>query len=321
MRLVTYGAGAVGGTIAARLAMAGVDVAVIARGDHLAAIRSAGLELRDPSGSRVVRPPAAGAPEEIDWRADDVVLLAVKSQDTVDALRALAAVAPVDLPVVCAQNGVGNEAEALRWFRHVHGLVVMCPTVHLHAGVVVAYSHPVPGILDTGRWPTGVDGTTMAVSAALRSAGFDSQPIEDLARWKWAKLITNLGNAIEAVCGPPARAGRLGQMVRAEGDAVLDAAGIDHASEEEDRRRRGDILHVQPVDGVQRPGGSTWQSLSRHTATETDLLNGEIVRIARLHGLQAPLNEVLQRLVRELAAAGASPGTIAEADVLDLLDR
>ena len=63
MRLVTYGAGAVGGTIAARLAMAGLDVAVIARGEHLAAIRSDGLELRDPSGSHVVRPAAAGAPD------------------------------------------------------------------------------------------------------------------------------------------------------------------------------------------------------------------------------------------------------------------
>jgi 2-dehydropantoate 2-reductase len=258
----------------------------------------------------------AGTPDEIDWRADDVAMLAVKCQDTVAALRALATVAPADLHIVCAQNGVVNEAEALRWFRHVHGLVVMCPTAHLHPGLVVAYSHPVPGILDIGRWPTGIDDTSVAVSMALRNAGFESRPIDDLARWKWAKLVTNLGNAIEAVCGPPGRAGRLAQMVTAEGYAVLDAAGIDHASEEEDRRRRGDILDVQPVDGVQRPGGSTWQSLSRHTAPETDLLNGEIVRIARLHGSQAPLNEVLQRLVRELAAAGSPPGTIAEADVL-----
>ena len=247
---------------------------------------------------------------------DDVAVLAVKSQDTVDALRALATVASPDLPIVCAQNSVVNEAEALRWFRHVHGLVLMCPTADLDPGVVVAYSHPVPGILDIGRWPTGIDDTDRAVSTALRNAGFESRPIDDLARWKWAKLVTNLGNTIEAVCGPPARAGRLGQMVTAEGYAVLDAAGIEYASEHEDRRRRGDILDLQPVDGVRRPGGSTWQSLSRHASTETDLLNGEIVRIARLHGLRPPLNEVLQRLVRELAVAGASPGTVAEADVL-----
>ncbi len=225
-----YGAGAVGGTIAARLVMGGVDVAVIARGDHLAAIRSNGLELRDPSGTYVVRPAVAGTPDEIEWRSDDVAVLAVKSQDTVDALRALATVASPDLPIVCAQNSVVNEAEALRWFRHVHGLVLMCPTAHLDPGVVVAYSHPVPGILDIGRWPTGIDDTDLAVSTALRNAGFESRPIDDLARWKWAKLVTNLGNAIEAVCGPPARAGRLGQMVTAEGYAVLDAAGIEYAS-------------------------------------------------------------------------------------------
>ena len=175
LRIVVIGPGAVGGTIAVRLADSGLDVEVVARGPHLAAIQRDGLELRDPGGSRVARVRAVGRPDEVEWGDDHVVLLAVKSQDTPGVLAQLADVAPVELPVVCVQNGVTNELDALRLFSNVHGVVVMCPTVHLRPGVVIAHSHPIPGILDVGRFPAGHDDTTLAVAAALRRAGFESQ--------------------------------------------------------------------------------------------------------------------------------------------------
>ena len=320
MRIVVIGPGAVGGTIAVRLADCGLDVEVVARGPHLAAIQRDGLELRDPGGSRVARVRAVGRPDEVEWGDDHVVLLAVKCQDTPGVLAQLADVAPVELPVVSVQNGVTNELDALRLFSNVHGVVVMCPTVHLRPGVVIAHSHPIPGILDVGRFPAGHDDTTLAVAAALRRAGFESRAIDDLPRWRWAKLVTNLGNAVEAVCGPAARAGPLGELVTDEGHAVLGAAAIDYATPGEDRRRRGDLLSLHPVGGERRPGGSTWQSIARGTAPETDLLNGEIVRLARLHGVAAPVNALLQRLVRRLAVAGGAPGSVPVADVLAALD-
>jgi len=319
VRFVVIGPGAVGGTLAVRLVASGRDVTVIARGEHLTAIQAKGLELRDPGGARVVRVKALDDPGAVDWSSEDIALLAVKSQDTAAVLRRLAEVAPVELPLVCVQNGVTNEPEALRYFSHIYGAVVMCPTVHLRPGVVAAHSHPVPGILDVGRFPCGIDATTVAVAEGFEEAGFVSQPIDDLARWKWAKLVTNLGNAIEALCGPAARSGRLGSMVTAEGYAVLAAAGIDHASADEDRQRRSNIMSLHPVDGEHRPGGSTWQSVSRGTATETDLLNGEIVRLARLHGMRAPLNELLQRLVREFGLTGTPPAAMTEEEVLAAL--
>ncbi len=321
MRFVIVGAGAVGGTVAVRLAASGHDVAVIARGQHLAAIQAHGLELRDPAGSQIVGMPAVAGPKEIDWQPNDVALLTVKSHDTAWLLRQLAAAANIDVPVVCVQNGVTNESEAMRYVEHVYGVVVMCPTVHLRPGVVVAHSHPVPGILDVGRFPRGVDATAKAISTAFRHAGFESRPIEDVARWKWAKLITNLGNAVEAVCGAPARSGPLEAIVNAEGRAVLAAAGIEHASDDEDRDRRGDILSLHDVDGEPRAGGSTWQSLQRGSPTETDFINGEIARLARLHGVPAPLNELLQRLIRQLEATGSAPGALAEDEVLSILER
>ena len=73
---------------------------------------------------------------------------------------------------------------------------------------------------------------------------------------------------------------------------------------------------LAPVGNGRRPGGSTWQSLARGTPVEVDYLNGEIVLLARLHGVAAPVNELLQRATHRAAVDGAAPGSIPAADLL-----
>jgi 2-dehydropantoate 2-reductase len=322
VRFVIYGPGAVGGVVAARLYQHGHEVALIARGAHHDRLASAGLLLRDPSGEQRLPIPAVKHPGEIAWDEGDVVLVAVKSQHSPQVLTQLAAAAPANVPVVCLQNGVRNEPEALRRFENVYGVPVACPCVHLEPGVVEAYSWPVTGILDVGRYPTGADQTAAAVAAAFNASAFHSRAIDDLPRWKWRKLITNLGNAIEAVCGPPAHKGPIATTAAAEGEACLQAARIDAVPGEEDRIRRGDLLQLQPVSGQARPGGSTWQSLSRHTHdVETDYLNGEIVLLGRLHGVATPVNALLQRLANRLALHGDAPGAFSAAEFMAMLEQ
>jgi 2-dehydropantoate 2-reductase len=311
VRFVVYGAGSVGGVVGARLFRHGHDVVVIARGAHLDAIRTAGLRLQDPSGEQTLPIPAVRHPCEIDWHGEEVCLIAVKSQHSPLVLAELASAAPPEVTVVCLQNGVRNEPEALRRFGNVYGVPVACPTAHLEPGLVQAFSSPVTGLLDVGRFPTGLDDTARAIAAAFAAASFDARPIGDLVRWKWRKLVTNLGNAVEAVCGPPARSGPIGHRAMAEGEACLAAAGIEAASAEEDRDRRADLLHLQPVAGRGRPGGSAWQSLARHARSiETDYLNGEIVLLGRLHRVPTPVNSLLQQLANRFAFQDAAPGPI-----------
>ena len=119
MRFVSYGVGAVGGVVAGRLAEHGREVVAIARGRHLDAIRRDGLRVECPDGAVTVPIPAVGMPSEVDWRRDDVVLLGVKSQDTAAALDQLRAAAP-GATVVCLQNGVENERQALRQIGRAH---------------------------------------------------------------------------------------------------------------------------------------------------------------------------------------------------------
>jgi 2-dehydropantoate 2-reductase len=318
MRFVVLGAGAIGGVIGARLHQSGHEVVLIARGAHLDAIRARGLCVESPRGAESVRVPIAAHPSEIAWRRGDVVLLAVKSQHTAGALDTLAACAPPDCAIACAQNGVENERLALRRFGHVYGVAVMCPTLHLEPGVVRAYADPVAGILDVGRWPAGVDDRARALAAAFTGAGFASEPRPDIARWKYRKLLMNLGNAVQALCA--AGGSELVRRAQAEGEACLRAAGIPFASEEEDRVRRGEILRVQPVAGERRPGGSTWQSLARAGGSiETDHLNGEIVLLGRLHGVSTPVNALLQSLAGEAARLRRPPGELREDELLGRL--
>jgi 2-dehydropantoate 2-reductase len=300
MRIVVYGAGAIGGVVGGRLFSAGHQVSLIARGEHLAALQAEGLVLESPGGTERLAVPAVGDPAELDLDADTVVLLTVKGQDTEAALERLVAVGPPELAVVCAQNGVENERRVLRRFARTYALCVMAPTTHLQPGVVQAHSAPVTGLLDVGRYPEGVDDTAQALAEALRQATFGSVALPDVMRWKYRKLVKNLANAVEALCGAQAQGSQLAQRAQAEGEEVLAAAGIAVASRQEDAERRRQDVKVLPTASGAWSGGSTWQSLVRGTGRlEVDYLNGEIVLVARQLGLRAPVNELL---VAEAAA-------------------
>lgn len=312
-RFVIHGAGAIGGTIGGRLFEHGHDVVLVARGRHGEVCRDEGLLLRTADGEARLAVPTVLHPAELGPLdpAADVVVLAVKTQDTPAALEDLSAVAPASTPIVCAQNGVENERLALRRFSTVIGMCVMLPATHLEPGVVEVSSTPIAGILDVGRYPAGVDATTETVAAALGGSGFSSEAVPDVMRRKYAKLLMNLGNALDAACGAGARRSPLMAMARQEAEACFAAAGIDGASQEEDRARRGDLMTIKPIAGKPRGGGSTWQSLARGTGrTEVDALNGEIVLLGRLHGVPTPVNELLQATATRLARTGASPGSV-----------
>jgi 2-dehydropantoate 2-reductase len=322
MRFVVYGAGAVGGVVGARLAQSGHDVALIARGAHLERLRTDGITIESAADRATVRLPAYATPSEITFTDDDVVLLAVKAQATNDALDALRAAAPASIPVACLQNGVENERAALRRFENVYAICVMCPATHLEPGVVQAYSTPISGLLDLGRYPGGLDQTALAIAGALRTSTFESEPRADIMRWKYTKLLMNLANAVEALCGHGDGAAELSALVRDEGVACLRAAGIDFVSTEEDRERRGDRLQLHPIGGERRGGGSSWQSLARGTGSiESDYLNGEIVLLGRLHGVPAPANELVRALANEAARRGDAPGATPAGAVLAMLSR
>ncbi len=213
MRFLVMGAGAIGGTVGARLFQKGHDVTLVARGEHGRALES-GLTLESPDETVTLPIPVVSNPAQVTWGgdtdSDTVVLLAVKSQHTEDAVRQLM-VAPPSTRVVCMQNGVENERRVLRHFPETYGMCVMCPATQLRPGVVQVHSSPVSGLLDLGRFPAGIDEPGQAIADAIATTTFQSVARPDIMRWKYRKLLMNLANAVEALSGPEHRFSVLAQ--------------------------------------------------------------------------------------------------------------
>jgi 2-dehydropantoate 2-reductase len=315
MRFIVYGAGAVGGVIGGRLFQQGHDVTLIARGPHLDALRDRGLRLETPEESLTLPIPAVARPGDADPAPGDIVLLTMKTQDTGAALAELSAVAPPDIVVGTAQNGVENERLALRLFSRVYAICVLLPAVFLEPGAVRAHVGPVNARLYVGRYPGSVDDTARALAAAFADANLAGEPSAEVMRLKYGKLLTNLGNAVEAVLGPGEHGHEIVRLAREEGEACLRAEGIDAP--------RGVSLESQmrPVGGHEHPGGSSAQSLYRGTGTiEADYLNGEIVLLGRRHGVPTPVNESLRRLANRMARERRRPGLMTPGEFLAQLE-
>ncbi|MGW6062577.1 ketopantoate reductase family protein [Streptomyces sp. NPDC055189] len=332
MRYIIIGAGAIGGTVGGRLAESGHDVVLVARGAHYEAVRDNGLRVRTADGTVVHRLPVVRTPEELgELRADDVLFLAVKTQDCAAALDAWSGrpvagggTAGEVLPLICAQNGVESERIALRRFRRVYGMCVWLPATHVEPGSVSAAGAPYTGILHLGRYPGGTDDTARLISADLEKSKLFSPVVADVMRWKYGKLLANLANSIEAVTGVLAgeEAIALYRRARAEGEAVLAAAGIGAVGEQEQKEARGDRVSFEPFDGSKRGGGSSWQSLSRGTGTiEADYLNGEIALLGRLHGVPTPVNDALQAVANAFARERRDAGSMPVSELLGLVAR
>ncbi|HET9992213.1 MAG TPA: 2-dehydropantoate 2-reductase N-terminal domain-containing protein [Kofleriaceae bacterium] len=317
MRLVILGAGAIGGVVAGYFARAKRDVLLLARGEHLAAIRANGLRVEAPDGAFTVRVAVAESTAPIEWRDDDVVIIAVKTQDVAAALCDLGA--PAHVPIVCMTNGVEAERIALRHAREVYGACVLMPASYLVAGTVQVWAAPVPGLFELGRYPDGTDRAD-AIAGELVAAGFDVVVRPNVMKWKRGKLLANLANGAEAISGSDARRSVLSDRAKAEARACYAAANLSCITEAEDAERRKALVNL-PIDGAKRPGGSTWQSLARgHGTLETDYLNGEIVLLGRLHGVPTPVNEALQELAAEAARTRAAAGALPLAELIARVD-
>jgi 2-dehydropantoate 2-reductase len=321
VRYIIYGAGGVGGVIGAQLYKAGVDVVMIARGAHYHAIKDDGLRYLTPFEDVRLTIPVVGHPRELAPSDADVVVLTMKSQHTRDALDDLRECRGTHVPVVCCQNGVSNEREALRRFAEVYAMLVYLPGQLTEPGEVACHSTLRSGVLDLGVFPGGVNDRCSAIAKTFDRANFSIRPNPTVMRFKYAKLLINLNNALEAVASDGEETDAIRETLKAEGRACFAAAGIEHASATEVKERRVGVLASGEIEGIERVGGSSKQSLLRGTGDiEADYLNGEIVRLGRLHGVPTPANEVLQGLAVEAAVTRASPGARASDEVARMIE-
>lgn len=310
-RIAVIGAGAIGGTIAARLDAVGHDVTVTARGENLAAIREHGLQIKGAFGSHTARVTALEALTE----APDVAILAVKATGAVEALEANRA-SLEGVPLLVVQNGLGGERAAARLLGHerVAGGISLMAANSLEPGVVTV----------TADGDTIVGGAEGARFAALLAEALPTSETPSIEGAQWTKLLINMVNAIPAIVGHSVQ-----DVIRDPGLRRVMLASMRETA----RTGLAAGVRFQPLQGLtpllvrvvafaprriaqqvplrirERLGevpnlGSTQQSIRRGQPTEVDAINGAVVAEAARIGVEAPVNAALVELVHEVERGG-----------------
>jgi 2-dehydropantoate 2-reductase len=322
MRFVMLGAGAIGGVVGGQLGKSGLDVLFVDPWrEHVDGINRHGLQLRGVHGHHVIRAPAVTDVGQVGFRDDDVVVCAVKSFQTDAAMQALRRASPLELPIFCAQNGVRNEETAARYFRAVHGVMVMIGAKRLVPGEVV---HTSAGPLGIGTWPTGLSDVAREVARAIGKTDIPAYTTEEIVVHKWNKMAVNLNNATFGLLGISGQEAHADPEVRAwmadvydEGVRVLRAAGIRFDGppglgtvEKRIADLRGPAPTVPvPADEEPKHRPSLWQDLyHRSGQVEADWFNGEIVRLGEAHGVPTRYSGLLLELITEMAQSRQRPG-------------
>ena len=293
IKVAVMGAGAVGCHFGGLLARAGHDVTLIARPQHVDAIRRDGLRMETRTFDERVRVGASADAAAV--RGADLVLFCVKSTDTEAAGAQLRPFLDPQALVLCLQNGVDN-AERLR--------TVLPPEQVAAAVVYVATEMAGPGhVRHHGRGELVIEPSerSAAVAQALAAAGVPTEVSDNVRGALWAKLIINCAyNAVSAIAQRP-----YGQNVASVGIPEVMSDVVD------------ECVAVARAEGVQLPGdmheavrrlvetmptqsSSTAQDLARGKPTEIDHLNGLVVRRGAAHGIPTPANRVLWALVKLL---------------------
>jgi len=318
MKICVYGAGAVGGVIGARLALAGREVSLIARGAHLAAMRANGITLRHAGRERGIAVACADDPRALG--PQDLVICAAKAHSLTAVARDIAPLLRPDTPVVFAINGVpwwyfhrcggawdGTRLETVDpggaiWERIGPERAIGC-VVYMAADVPApgVVSHNTGGRLILGE-PDGSESDRLAaIAAALGVEGLAPEVSRRIRDDVFVKLLSNLSINIVAVltrlaadriiAEPRLRA--LVKAMMAECVTVGTAIGADLDIDLEAR-----VKAVERI-GAFRP--STLQDLEAGRKLEIEALIGVVAELGRIAGVPTPTIDVVYALARALA--------------------
>jgi 2-dehydropantoate 2-reductase len=318
MKICVYGAGAIGGLMAAWLARSGHDVSVVARGAQLDAIRREGLRVRSKGGVESFRIKAESDPAKLG--PQDYVLVTVKAQSLTDVAATISPLLGKDTSVVTAMNGVPwwffhrlkfkNGAERLESLDPGGKLSRAIPTDRVVGCVIhLAASTPEPGLISHNMGSKLILGEpggentarTRRIAEALAAAGFEIVVTDSIEKEFWVKLLGNVSfNPVSALTVSTADHLIENQEVKAymveimrEVLAIGRAVGIDAAIDPEAR--------IDMARALGRFKTSMLQDLEAGKPLEIDGLLAGTLEIARKAGVRAPFTESLYGLIRARA--------------------
>ena len=300
MKILVYGAGAVGGFFGGLLAHAGEDVHFVARGSQLQALRTAGLRIDSRLLGTIVVPSVSASDSAAAGGSADLVLVCVKTQQLSGILDDLATVVRAHTVIVPLQNGVEADEQLASRFPQATVLpaVVYVGATVDEPGVV---SHVAAGTIGIGANREEDLGVLPAIRTVLAKTGQPVHISKDIQRERWHKLMWNAAfNPVSAITGrvpaellshPATRALVLRIM-----NEVLDvgrACGVDLRPEDIDK-------HIEWTEGATGLRTSTMVDRERGRAMESEGLIGVIVRKGREVDVPTPCSEVVYTLLNAI---------------------
>jgi len=301
MKVAVFGTGGVGGYFGGRLALAGAEVHLIARGPHLKALKTNGLRVTSPNGDFQVDLPATDDPSQIG--RSDYVLFSVKSFDTDDAAVHLRALMGNETAILSFQNGVDNEEKIAHVVGREH---VMGGAAYIFSGIVepgmVAHTggpaRIVFGEMDGSRSQRGE-----RFLSACRKAGIDAELSDGIDRVLWDKFAficaqAGLTAAVRLPIGDVRTVEESWSAFRRvveEVCAVAAAEGTELPSDTADR-------HASFAEQLEPNGfSSLYNDLTNGRRMELEALHGTVVRRAHVHGISVPVSEMIYAILRPWA--------------------
>lgn len=312
MRVLVFGAGAIGSVVGGMLARGGHEVVLIGRRPHMSAIREAGLTIGGIWGNHTVRNLTCyTSVEEMSAREGSkpfrLLLVTVKSYDTRAAARQLKPLARRGTFVVSLQNGYGNVEtleETIREELVLGGRVIFgAELVERGCVNVTVYAEEV---LIGSRLGLVAPEDLLEITEAFTSAGIPTKPTQTISQHLWGKVLYNaalnpLGTILRRSYGELASnvyTREVMDCVVAEIFAVTRASGIEMLWESPEEYLEVFYRKLVPPTAAHYP--SMMRDIESGKRTEIDALNGAVVRLA--HGLEiiAPVNLALTNQIRFL---------------------
>lgn len=320
MRACIYGAGAIGGWMGLKLAKAGCEVSVVARGATLQALQQHGLRLQEGSETLAANVKASASPAELG--VQDLVVIAVKAPAMAEVAKAIRPLLGPDTIVLTAMNGVpwwffdrlkfGNGKERLESLDPGGKLAHAMPTERIVGCVIhLAASTPEPGLISHNMGRKMIVGEpggrntarTQRIADAFKEAGFEIIVTEEIEKEFWVKLLGNVSfNPVSALT--VSTADRLIQdrgvkdfmiSIMREVLAIGRAVGVDAAIDPEAR--------IDMARALGKFKTSMLQDLEAGKSLEVDGLLAGTLEIARKAGVKAPYTESLFGLIKARAQA------------------
>ena len=308
MRILVFGAGAIGSVLGGFLAKAGHEVTLLGRAWHLDVIRRQGLRITGLWGEHQIRNlmTTAGANEVARPTAFDWVFVCVKAHQTNAAAQELSCEFLGPRTLVCAfQNGLGNYEALIQQIapeRVALGRIIF--GVEIEPGLVrvtVCADEVLIGAPDE-RFPRQ---QLTALTAALQESGIPTRATATIVIALWSKVLYNcalngLSTLLEVPYGKLLERSLTRRLMRESIDEAYRVAAAHHVVlEPSTAQDYHELLITRLIPDTAAHHPSMLQDVHRSRPTEIEALNGAIVRLGQQAGTAAPVNALITRLIHE----------------------